>query len=81
MNQKNECSIETLNTIQRRFYIELKFEYISEIIAEEAILKEFKKLYLKHAFDSLGSNFRQLYETQLIVVRTLKDNYKVKYGE
>lgn len=64
----------------RRFYTELRFDQVNEIITEERILKEFKHLYIKHAFDSLGNKFKEIYETQYNYVQLIKKQYKDKYG-
>lgn len=65
----------------KRFSIELRFEYVSEIINEERTLKEFKSLYIKHAFDALGSKLKELYVNQYDYVQLIKKQYKERYME
>lgn len=69
-----------MDSIIDKFYKELRFEHVSEIINEERVLKEFKNFYIKHAFDSMGSGFRKIYNTQYKFVQKLKIEYKDRYG-
>lgn len=80
MNQKNECSINCIEEMKKKFYIELEFQYVSEIVNEERILKELKSLYIKNVFNSMGSCLRDIYDIQYALVQRLKKEYAVKYG-
>jgi len=69
-----------LEVLQDRFQTELRFEYVSEINREEIRTREFKNLYVKHAFDCLGEGYMKLYESQVDLVKHLKKQYKERYG-
>lgn len=57
-----------------------KLEYVDEILVETRTLKHFKDMYIKHAFDAMGNNFKKLYNEQAKYVRKIKAEYKDKYG-
>lgn len=68
-------SIDLIN----RFYIEERFLDIAEIIREEAELKYFKSMYVKHAFDDMGGFFKETYNMHFEHVKKIKLEYKEKY--
>lgn len=68
------------SSIEQQFNNELRFEYVSEIVNEERVLKEFKHLYIKNAFNSVGSRMKEFYELQYQYVQRLKKEYAVKYA-
>lgn len=67
-------------TLIENFYKNERFKDISEIVQEERVLKEFKSLYIKHAFDALSEIFKNYYEIQFEYIKKIKKQYKDRYG-
>lgn len=68
------------DSLIKKFRDELKISYVNEIIEHTRFLKYFQDMYCKHAFDAMGDGFRRLYNTQVDTLKTLKLQYKEKYG-
>lgn len=80
---QNECFLEnvvTLDTMAHDFYVQCRFDDVNEIIDGERDLKHFKSMYVKHAFDAMAAQCRELYDTQDKFLKLIKDQYRSKYG-
>lgn len=67
------------NSLIDEFYQMEKIYALQDILQTTILVKEFKSLYVKHAFDNLGPILKDLYESENEHLKQIKSQYKENY--